>query len=57
MGDETEEMAVDDADAEQVVNDITGMDNDNVSVEEFLEDLPIQDEPEDWQVSLVGCAK
>ncbi len=47
IGDETEEMAVDDAGAEQVVNEIMDMDNDNVSIEEFMEDLPIQDEPEE----------
>ncbi len=40
-------MAVDNGGAEEVVNEIMEMDNDNVSIEEFMEDLPIEDEPEE----------
>jgi len=40
-------MAVDNGGAEEVVNEIMEMDNDNVFIEEFMEDLPIEDEPEE----------
>ncbi len=38
-------MAVDNAGAEEVISEIMDAENDNVSIEEFMEDLPIQDEP------------
>jgi len=40
-------MAVDNAGAEEVIDKIMDAKNDNVSIEEFIEDLPIQDELEE----------
>jgi len=45
--DEAEEMVVDDAGAEEVIDEIMNVEIDNVSIEEFMEDLPIQDELEE----------
>jgi len=47
IGDESQEMAVDITGADEVIDGIMDVENDNVSVEEFIEDLPIQDEPEE----------
>jgi len=40
-------MAVDNAGAEEVISEIMDAENDNVSIEEFMEDSPIQDELEE----------
>jgi len=47
IGDESQEMAVDITGADEVIDGIMDVENDNVFVEEFIEDLPIQDEPEE----------